>query len=486
MKIVLVRPRYDTHIITPPLGLGYLASYLTQHGIQVEIVDALRDNLSNTAACQAILSRKPDAVGITCLTAFYREVVDLSRLLKVQDVPVVVGGVHPTFLPYQTLKDSACDYVVVGEGEIALLSLVRNGFRGEGIPGVYSLTNLQPGCKEPAKAPIVTNLDDLPFPDWDQLDPNSYPQAPHGAIAKNFPIGIIMTTRGCPYRCSFCASPRFYGRRVRFRSPENVVQEIKHLVSRFGVKEIHFEDDNLTLKRDHVERLCRLIIAEGIKVSWACPNGIRADRVDAPLMRLMKQSGCYYFAYGVESANRQILHNVHKEEDIETIEESIRLATATGISCQAFFIFGLPGETSESIAETINFAKRSGLSRAQFLILDILPGSELWDELKDEFQPNWSKKSYKEPEWLPPGLSKQDLLGAQSKAFREFYLKTPRRLVPLVLSMRPGQLFYILHRLREYRILSPKLEDNSTVCPVQLTPKLEDPFRQEYRLSSYR
>jgi radical SAM superfamily enzyme YgiQ (UPF0313 family) len=438
------------------LGLGYLSSYLAQHGILVEIVDGLRDNLANEALCQTILEKHPDAVGITCLTAFYPAVVDLSLRLKRRGMRVIIGGVHPSFLPYETLADSHCDYVVVGEGEIALLKLVQSNFRAEGIPGVYSLDNLEPGANEPLKAEIVKNLDDLPFPDWDQLDPNSYPQAPHGAIVKQFPIGVITSTRGCPYRCSFCASPKFYDRRVRFRSPENVVEEIKYLVSRFGVKEIHFEDDNLTLRRDHIEKLCRLIIAAGVNVGWACPNGIRADRVDRELMRLMKKSGCYYFAYGVESANEQILTNIHKEEPINTIEESIRIAAEEGISCQGFFIFGLPGENPSTIAETIRFAKNSKLARAQFLILDVLPGSELWDTLHGEFTPNWSKKSYKEPEWLPAGVTREHLLKAQSRAFREFYLHSPSRLFPLLRAVRPGQLLYLLHRLREYRILGSR------------------------------
>ncbi len=454
MKITLVRPRYDTHIITPPLGLGYLASFLSQHGITVEIIDALRDNLSNAEVCDTIAETRPDAVGITCLTAFYDQAVDLSIRLKTLGVRVVIGGVHPTFLPRETLCDSRCDYVVVGEGELAFLQLARNEFRADGVRGVYSLDTIPNGSELPPKAETVKNLDELPFPDWRQLDPRGYPKAPHGAIVKNYPIGVIMTTRGCPYRCAFCASPKFYDRRVRFRSPENVIEEIKYLVSTFGVREIHFEDDNLTLRRDHVEHLCRLMIAEGIKVSWACPNGIRADSVDAALMQLMKESGCYYFAYGIESANTQILSNIHKEEPIETIANSIDLATDAGISCQGFFIFGLPGESAATIEETIRFARRSRLARAQFLILDVLPGSELWDKLRGEFRPDWSKKSYQEPEWLPTGVTRSDLMQAQSRAFREFYLKAPRRLIPLLLSVRPGQLLHLAHRLRDYRVMS--------------------------------
>lgn len=455
MRIVLVRPNYDSHIITPPLGLGYLASYLKRHGLEAKIIDALRDDLSTEALLERILAQKPDAVGITCLTAFYQQVVRLSTLLKQRGIRVILGGVHPTFLPRETLRDSQADYVVRGEGEIALLKLAQNGFLNRGIPGVYSSGDVRAGKAPDAKAPWVEDLDELPFPDWEQIDPNSYPEAPHGAIVKHFPIGVVTTTRGCPHQCTFCASPRFYNRKIRFRSPENVVEEIRYLVERFGAREIHFEDDNLTFKRDHVERICNLIIQSGIKISWACPNGIRADRVDEDLIRLMKESGCYYFAYGVESANQQILENVKKHERLETIQSAIDMASRAGISCQGFFIFGLPGETPETIEETIQFAKNSNLSRAQFLILDVLPGSELWETLKGKFRPDWTKNSFKEPEWIPDGLTKDQLKRAQSRAFRKFY-SSPARFLRLAVSLKPGQLKYIARRLKDYRILGAK------------------------------
>ncbi len=455
MKIVLVRPNYPSHIITPPLGLGYLASYLQQHGVEARIIDALRDELGTEALLQRILAERPDAVGITCLTAFYREVVTLARLLVEKNVRVILGGTHPTFLPHETLTDSQADYVIRGEGEIALLRLVQNGFASNGIPGVCAKHDGLRRQIPDEKAPQVEDLDQLPFPAWDQIDPNTYPPAPHGAIVKNFPIGVVTTTRGCAYQCTFCASPKFYDRTIRFRSPENVVQEIRYLVDHFGVREIHFEDDNLTFKREHVAEICRRIIESGIRISWACPNGIRADRVDQDLIRLMKQSGCYYFAYGIESANPKILQNIRKREKLDTIENAINMASRAGISCQGFFIFGLPGETPETIEETIDFAANSSLSRAQFLILDVLPGSELWDTLAGQFQPNWGKNSFKEPEWIPDGLTRKQLMDAQSRAFRRFYSR-PRRLLGLAASVKPRQLRYMSRRLRDYRILSVK------------------------------
>jgi len=375
-------------------------------------------------------------------------------MLKETGLRVIIGGVHPTFLPQETLAESGCDYVVLGEGEIALLKLLQNNFQSDSIAGVYSIKDFEDSKPVIKKGKKIENLDDIPFPDWEQLNPNLYPKAPHGAIVKNFPVAPVITTRGCPYECTFCASPSFYDRKIRFRSPENVIQEIKYLVDQFGIREIHFEDDNLTIRRGHIDKICELIITTGIEISWACPNGIRADKVDADLISKMKESGCYYFAYGVESADQQILSNIKKQVKIETIEKSIDLASKAGISCQGFFIFGLPGETEETLNKSIHFAKRSKLARAQFLILDVLPGSELWDTLKGKFVPNWDKKSYKEPEWLPGELTDKLLMNAQSKAFREFYFKSPLRFLKLALSIKPSQIRFLIHRLLDYRIFN--------------------------------
>jgi anaerobic magnesium-protoporphyrin IX monomethyl ester cyclase len=171
MKIVLVRPKYKSHIITPPLGIGYLSSYLKKHNIKVKIIDALKDNLDTKQVVKKILAEKPDAVGITCLTAFYIEVAKLAKLLKKNNIRVIIGGIHPTFLPYQTLKDSEADFVVCGEGERALFRLIKSGFKNKNIPGVYSRANLKKTTPIIKARPVI-NLDILPFPDWEQMDPN--------------------------------------------------------------------------------------------------------------------------------------------------------------------------------------------------------------------------------------------------------------------------------------------------------------------------
>ncbi len=167
----------------------------------------------------------------------------------------------------------------------------------------------------------------------------------------------------------------------------------------------------------------------------------------------MKKAGCYFVAFGIESANPQILQNIHKLETIETIKKAISVANKVGIQSQGFFIFGLPGETKETIEESIQFAKKSKLSRAQFMILDIIPGSELWHTLKGKFKPNWKKNSYKEPEWLPKGLTKKYLMDAQTRAIREFYLR-PITLIRFLKYIKPNQVKFLLQRFKEYRLFN--------------------------------
>jgi len=227
---------------------------------------------------------------------------------------------------------------------------------------------------------------------------------------------------------------------------------MKLLVNTFHVKEIHFVDDNLTFKKEFITELCHKIIESGLKISWACTNGIRADKVDETLVGLMARSGCYFLAYGIESANPQILKNIKKGETIETIRQSVEWADKAGISCQGWFVFGLPGETAETIEETIQFAKNSKLSRAQFFLLDVLPGSSLWDTLKGKFRPNWKKDSFREPEWVADGLTVRQLLEAQTRAHKVFYFR-PFILFKLLRLVRFRQLVFLLKRLRACRIV---------------------------------
>lgn len=184
-----------------------------------------------------------------------------------------------------------------------------------------------------------------------------------------------MTTRGCPYKCSFCAAPFLYGGKIRFRNPQSVVDEIVWLKERYGVKEIHFEDDNLTLNRRHVSTICELLIGQNVHIRWCCPNGVRIDTLDESLLRLMKAAGCYRLAFGIESYKSATLDLVHKDFDIQN--DVIESCRKIGIETAGFLIFGLPGETIADMKWSLRYARESNLDWININVLTILPGSEL-------------------------------------------------------------------------------------------------------------
>lgn len=450
MKVALVLPNYHSHIITPPLGIGYLSSYLKKSGFDTVVVDAHNRALSQDEVLH--LCSDSEVVGISCHSAFILEASALSRKLKEQGHKVVMGGPHPSALPRETLSLSGADFAVVGEGELAFRHIVEACARNAepaAFPGVITQKTA-----ELSRSSMIENLDELPFPDWKAMDPRFYRKAPHGAVVKRFPVAPLTTTRGCNFGCKFCSSANLWGRRVRFRSPENVVDEIEYLVKDFGVREIHFEDDNITLRRDHMEAIASLIIKRKLRISWAAPNGVRVESVDRELLRLMKKSGCYMLAFGIESGNQAILERIDKKITLDTARAAVTMAHKEGIVTQGFFIFGFPGETPDTMRETVAFAKSIPLDRAQFLLLDILPGSALWDEIavKGDWKPDWSARSFHESTWTPDTITPKQLKDLRAWAFRSFYFR-PRQAYYLLKFIKLSQIGYLIARMKDYAVL---------------------------------
>jgi radical SAM superfamily enzyme YgiQ (UPF0313 family) len=230
------------------------------------------------------------------------------------------------------------------------------------------------------------------------------------------------------------------------------VDEIEWLVRDFRVREAHFEDDNLTLRAEHAEAICREILRRRLRISWATPNGIRVDAVTPDLLRLMRKAGCYYVAFGIESASPKILENIHKRTDLGKIEQAVRWAKNAGMITQGFFIFGLPGETAETIDETIRFAKRLPLDRGQFLLLDLLPGSALWDDLHGKTAIDWTARSYQQVKWAPDTVDRETLRRAPGRAFRRFFFR-PAQMLGLLRLLRPSQMPFVMQRIRDFGML---------------------------------
>jgi radical SAM superfamily enzyme YgiQ (UPF0313 family) len=290
-----------------------------------------------------------------------------------KDCRIVVGGPHVSATKAHVLEHTAADFAVKGEGELTLLELCHALNEGDSdysnIQGLLWRTDNR--IVENEDRPLINELDELPFPAYELFELKKY----LCYIDKQMPI---ITSRGCPYRCVFCAVILSFGRKFRARSPENIISEIKYWYNK-GWNNFEFQDDNFTFDKDRTTRICQLIIDNSIKIKWSLSTGIRADKVDEELLKKMKEAGCTRVSFGIESANNEVLKNIKKSIKIEVIEAAIKMVKKVGIDSVGCFIIGLPGESYQSFLKSLEFAQKMPLSQVNFYNLMPFPGTELID-----------------------------------------------------------------------------------------------------------
>ncbi len=439
-RILLISPRYDAFIVAPHLGLGYLATALRRAGHEVTLMDGLRQEVKYDPSGF-------DLVAITAMSTYFPEACAEVRKAKAFGLPVIIGGPHVLAEPQTSLTQSGADYVCVGEGDIAIVE-ISSGMPPEQIPGIAYKKDGQ-FVTNPTRG-FSLNLDSFGSPAWDLIDPRTYPIAPHGMTAKEWPLAPIITTRGCPYRCSYCSAPITAGGSMRYRNPEYVVDEIEMLVNKYGVKEIQIEDDNFTFSRAHAVSVCEEIIRRKIKVCWSLPNGVRIDRLDPELLALMQKSGCYLMALGIESANQRILDIVKKKLDKEIVRKVVRDVIDSGIEAWGFFMVGFPTETREEIVNTIEFALSLPLTRVQFTKTTPLPGTPIYEVWKNEYSGgktiDWSRFNYYDfnPQWS--AVSGEEISKLQRWGHKRFYGR-PKNFMHILMRMKPQQYGMLLKRV---------------------------------------
>jgi len=325
---------------------------------------------------EAVISQQsPDIVGISITTAQYGSALNVSRLVKNfnRDIPVVWGGVHPTILPDEVIKNSQVDIVVRGEGEYTFLDLVQNLERLDRVQGITYIQNGK--VIHNPNRPLINNLDELPLP------------ARHLILEKGdylpYAFGNIFATRGCPYSCIFCASSKIWSRRVRYRSPENLINEIKQIKKNFKTHLFSFEDDSFTLNKEFVKTVCDLLTKEKLGIKWRAET--RADLVSDDLIKTMKSAGCEEITIGVESGDEEILKKIKKGITIEQIKRAQKLLKENGVKfINAFFMVGFPWEGEKEIKKTISLMKELDPDTAHFSIATPYPGTELYDICNSE------------------------------------------------------------------------------------------------------
>jgi len=446
MRVLLLQPNYDAHVIHPPLGLGYLASFLRQKGHQSSIFDGTIKKSSAEGFVQAVAEFSPDLVGISVLTRGHNKAKDIILAIKKKypKVPIVIGGSQVTAAPSSVLEDLKADFGVIGEGEITLCELVTEiENKREDFKKIDGLAFRRIKGKIFINSPrsLIKDLDSIPFPAWDLMPPKEYRIVPILEPGKAFPIAPIITSRGCPYNCSFCASNVTWKRKIRFRSPENVLEEIELLKNNFGVKEIHFADDNFTMDTKRAEEICDRLIEENIKLPWQCPNGVRIDRLPLSLLRKMKKAGCYAVGLGIESGNQKILDKNSKNLNLKVVPQVLEDLRKVGIESYGFFILGLPGDTKQTINETIDFALTNPFDRVWFNLFTPYPGSPAfnnWLGSRRVGDIDWDKHDCLTAVVRLRGVSGKELEKLQKVALRKFYLR-PRSLFKLLVRLRPRE-----------------------------------------------
>lgn len=447
MRVLLVNP--DLALVrSPNLPLGYLAAALEAAGHEVRLADVSQKGFSRARLLRVATSGEANLVAIQVYSCGWDAARAIARAVKAAGhrTRVVVGGRHVSALPEEVLaEEPAVDFALTSECEETLPQLARalEG-EGDGLALVPNLYRRDPGggiVRGPA-APLP-DLDRLPFPAWDRIAPALYPPAPQGGVVKAFPVAPLITSRGCPYRCRFCASgvgndPE---RPVRFRSPESVADEVGLLVRRHGVAEIQILDDNFTLRRSHAEGVCETLLRRGLRVALSLPNGVRLDRLDEDLVRLMERAGCYSVTVGIDSGSQRVLDLMDRRVTLEMMEERIRMIKAhSRIRVTGNFILGLPGETVDDIRRTIEFSRRIPLDRAYFALYLPLPGSPLFEELRaagrlDRFRYADLTPGARAVPFTPDGMTARELRGWLVRAYLSFYLR-PRVLAGVLGEVR--------------------------------------------------
>lgn len=398
----------------PSLGLALLAGYLEKCGARVKITDM---QARSGSLDEMISGPAPDFVGITSTTVLLGSAFSVAEKVKRiwPRTKIVMGGVHPTVLATEVLRNPDVDYVIRGEGERSLAKLV-GGLKFEDIPGLAWMENGR--YREHPDLDELENLDDFPMPAYHLLPMDSYYPPLGGAL--NSPSISFLSTRGCPGRCTYCNSS--LSKRLRFYSASRVVDEINHLMVHYGIREVTFYDDSFCASRKRVQDICRLFLERRMRLTWTCMS--RINFADQETLGLMAQAGCHMICYGVESADESILRNIKKHIDLNMVAPVVRMTQRAGIRVRLSFMFGNPGETVETMEKTIRFAVESRPDLVQFNITTPFPGTEMfeWADYKGLLlTKDWSKYDLWNVVMRLPGVTEEDIHRYYKLGTRRFY-----------------------------------------------------------------
>ncbi len=452
--VLLINPTFNVHehygklsdaaSLLLPVSLLYLGGMLEAEGVPVRILDGQCDDLSEPALLRTIEEMKPAFVGITMLTPTSFDAHKIAAIVKSRypKMCVLAGGTHPTVLPDEVMEDRNIDLIAISEAEHTIMEVyevLTNGGEPKDLKNIAGIW-YRDGDEvvKTTDRPLFSDLDKLPLPMWHGVKMDLYHQVPDSSFAR--PMRVMMSSRGCPFKCIFCSARQVSGFKYRAHSAERVVHEIEILVEKYNARQIIYLDDNFIISKKRVFEICELIMKKGYhkKVVWTAAG--RADEVNEPLLKAMKDAGCKMISFGIESGSPRLLELMKKGEKKEHIEKAVAMARKAGLKTRGTLILGFPTETREESIETIEFAKKLGLDFAKFSLATPYPGTALYNIAKERGLLNgkdWSRfnsqagYSVYDPVFTPEGRSASEMKQLQRLATKEFYLR-PRQIMELV------------------------------------------------------
>lgn len=407
-KIMLIMPSNtmpadSIRRIASPLGLLYMAAILKKEGYDVDILDSTLEGYWNTKTSEGyvtygltdeeikkrIQESNPDVVGVSSMfSAHQKNALHHADLAKevLPNIPIVLGGIHPSLDPIGSIKHHSIDYVILGEGEYRLLKLVndlnenKTDFDFDGI--VYKKEG-EPVFKQMTNR--IEELDPLPFPARELIDMEKYIKicVPYAPFPRKERVAQIMTSRGCNFNCVFCSTTNFWGS-FRTRSVDNIIKEVDELVNKYGIQELQFSDDNMTIDKERAKELFRRLIP--YKLSWCTPHGLMAQTLDDEMIDLMGQSGAYQITIAIESGNTRVREEIINKPvpSKEQIKRIIARCHKNGIQVHGLFVFGFPGETEAEMWDTFQYPYYVDFDSVSFFIANPVPGSRLYNQCKEK------------------------------------------------------------------------------------------------------
>lgn len=393
--------------IVPPLGLANIAAYIEREGYDVAICDALaegmktikkgksflRMGLNDKEIAERIDYYQPDIVGVSVMfTAFASDAHNLAKIVKKRSpgTLVVFGGAHPSVLPKSVLADENVDMVVIGEGEETFLEIVKKFAQKKDRSGILGSAARDKRGKIIVNQlrPFIKDLDALPLPARHLLPMDIYLKTSEenedASFIMRHPFTPMVTSRGCPNNCIYCAVPKIWGRRWRAFSADRVLKEIEQVVKRYGIREIDFLDDNVSVDRKRLEKICDGIIKKKIEIKWTCPNGIAIWSLNKPLLKKMRASGCYRLTFGIESGCPETQKFIRKNLDLKKAKQIMKMASDIGLWTFSTYIVGFPYESKEQMEQTFNYAINSYSDFVGFILLMLFPGTDVTNIMMKE------------------------------------------------------------------------------------------------------